>query len=137
MHSQSRTILILLVLAIGGVSALAFIAYRYTRVLDEGTVSTEEAVRQVEAFIRVRGGMMREIASWEGGAYSREALAVVRDRALALHDVDPETYGEVRTLYRAWRDGRLRAGTPVAAALERRRGELRGLDLGVYEPLDS
>jgi hypothetical protein len=137
MHSQSRTILILMLLAIGGVSALAFIAYRYTRVLDEGVVSDEESVRQVDAFIRVRQGMMREVGSWEDGAFSREALAVVRDRALALHDVDPQKYAEIRTLYRAWRDGRLRAGTPVASAFERRREKLREIDLGVHEPLDS
>ena len=51
--------------------------------------------------------------------------------------IDLESYAEVRQLYRAWRRGRLRAGTPMAAALEGRRAVLRELDLGVYEPLDS
>jgi hypothetical protein len=137
MHNPTRTILILMVLAVGGLSALGLIAYRYTRLLEGTAVSSEEAARRVDAFIRVRRGMRSEIDSWSDGDSHREALTVVRDRALALHDVDLETYAKIRRSYRAWRRGRLRAGTPMAAALEARREDLRKLDLGIYEPLDS
>lgn len=137
MHSPTRTILILLVLAAGGLSALGFIAYRYTRLLEGTEMSTVDAARRVEAFIRVRQGMRSEIDSWNGAKAHRESLTAVRDRALALHGIDIETYREVRQLYRAWRRGRLRAGTPMAAAFEERRAVLRELDLGLYEALDS
>jgi hypothetical protein len=126
-----------MVLAVGGLSALGFIAYRYTRLLEGSGISTDDAARRVNAFIQVRHGMRSEIDSWNDGDPHRESLTVVRDRALALHGIELETYAEVRELYRAWRRGRLRAGTPMAAALEGRREELRELDLGVYEPLDS
>jgi hypothetical protein len=126
-----------MVLVVGGLSALGFIAYRYTRMLDGTGISTEDAAQRVNAFIQVRHGMRNEIDSWHDGDPHRESLTVVRDRALALHGIDLETYAQVRELYRAWRRGRLRAGTPMAAALEKRREELQGLDLGVYEPLDS
>jgi hypothetical protein len=137
MHNPTRTILILMVLAVGGLSALGFIAYRYTRLLEGTEITGADAAQRVEAFIRVRQGMLSEIDSWNEGEAHRESLTAVRDRALALHGIDLETYTEVRQLYRAWRRGRLRAGTPMAAALEARRAVLRELDLGVYEPLDS
>ena len=137
MHNSTRTILILMVLAVGGLSALGFIAYRYTRLLEGNGISAEDAARRVNAFIRVRQGMRSEIDSWNDGDPHRESLTAVRDRALALHAIDLAAYAEVRQFYRAWRRGRLRAGTPMAAALEGRREVLRELDLGVYEPLDS
>jgi len=137
MHNSTRTILILMVLAVGGLSALGFIAYRYTRVLEASGISAEDAAQRVDVFIQVRQGMRSEIDSWHDGGGHRESLTAVRDRGLALHGIDLETYAEVRQLYRAWRRGRLRAGTPMATALEGRREVLREVDLGVYEPLDS
>lgn len=137
MHNPTRTILILMVLAVGGLTALGFIAYRYTRMLEATGTTTEEAARRVDVFIKVRQGMRNEIDSWSDGQPNRESLTAVRDRALALHGVDLDTYSEVRESYRAWRGGRLRAGTPMAAALEGRREELGRADLGTYEPLDS
>jgi len=137
MHNPTRTILILMVLAVGGLTALGFIAYRYTRLLETTGTTTEEAARRVDVFIKVRQGMRSEIDSWNDGQPHRESLTAVRDRALALYGVDLDSYAVVRESYRAWRRGRLRAGTPMASALEGRREELRRLDLGVYEPLDS
>jgi hypothetical protein len=137
MHNPTRTILILMVLAVGGLTALGFIAYRYTRLLEASGTTPEEAAQRVGVFIKVRQGMRSEIDSWNDGQPHRESLTAVRDRALALHGVDLATYAEVRESYRAWRGGRLRAGTSMAAALEGRREELGRVDLGVYEPLDS
>lgn len=136
MHNPTRTLTLLLVFAFAGLSALGYMAYRYSKILEEpvgdGVV---EVVRRVDQFIAVRRGMRREIDrhSADGGQLS---LSVTRDRALAFHDLDPVSYGEVREGYRQWRAGSLPAEQALAAALERRRDELAPLDLGDYESLD-
>jgi hypothetical protein len=137
MHSPARTLLILLFLAVGGVSALAFVAYRYAQVIETDSSVPAEAVRRVESFIRVRTAMRREIDSWGGSGPRQRELTLVRDRALALHRVDRESYVEIRGLYRNWLAGRLRAGSTMAAMFEGRRSALGRVDLGAYELLDS
>ena len=137
MPNATRTILLLVVLAVGGLWALGYTAQRYARLLHTSAETAEDATRRVEGFVRVRRAMLREIVTWEDGSVDAEALRRARDRALALHRIDPRAYAEIRELYRAWREGRLQAGTSVAAALERRREEVWALHLGSHEPLDS
>ena len=137
MQSSTRTLLMLFLLAAGGVSALAFVAFRYARVIEPGASATAEAASQVESFIRVRSAMRREVDSWGGSGARQRELTLARDRALALHGMDLDSYVEIRRLYRSWRGGRLRAGSPMAATFERRRSALDGVDLASYELLDS
>jgi hypothetical protein len=137
MLRPARTLLILLVVAVGGVSALGYLAYRYTRLIEGEVTSGEDAVRRVDAFIAVRRAMRREIDSWHDAGPRPETLILVRNRTLVLHGLDPEAYAETRRVYRSWRGGRARPGTPMAAALEGRREELGRVELGPYEPLDS
>jgi hypothetical protein len=136
-QNTTRTLLILLVLAVGGVTSLAFLAYRYTRLVENGATFRGETARRVEAFIAVREAMCEEIDSWPGGSPRPAALILVRDRALLLHGLGTVAYAETRESYRSWLEGRLRAGTPMASALEGRRDDLGRVDLGSYERLDS
>ena len=138
MGQPTRTLLILLALALGGISALAFMAQRYARVVDaRGGPSVERELARVDGFIAVRSAMQREVRSWGRGGPRAEALKLARDRGLLLHGVNREDYAEVREHYRAWREGRQQAGSALVAALERRRSQLRSVDLGPYESLDS
>jgi len=130
--------LLLLVFAVGGVAALGFLASRYTGILEgEGADSSQGLSGKLEGFIVVRRAMRRAIDGWDRGQPHPGALNRARDRALALHGIDPVAYAEARTEYRIWRAGRSRAGSQVASALERRREELARVDLGDYEGLDS
>ena len=138
MQHQSRTLLILIAVAVAGVWALGYGAQRYARMIDGRQGATaNQATGDVDSFIEVRRAMRREIDSWSGGASRSDSLVLARDRAMVMYRVDPQDYAEVRRLYRIWREGRLQAGTSMAAALERRRQELTRVDLGDYEPLDS
>jgi hypothetical protein len=135
-HNSTRTLTILVVLAIGGVSALGYMAYRYSKILDDPTENVAvDLVRQVDGFISVRRGMRREVDrhSADGGHLS---LSVTRDRALAFYGIDQLGYESVRSAYRQWQAGETLADRSMAAALEHRRGELARLDLGDYESLD-
>jgi len=137
MHSPTRTLLILLFLAVGGVSALTFVAYKYARVIETASSAPAEAVGRVDSFIRVRTAMRREIDSWGGSGPRQRELSLARDRALALHRMDRDSYVEIRGLYRNWLAGRLGAGSTIAATFEGRRSALGRVDLGAYELLDS
>jgi len=138
MHNHNRTLMIMIVVAVGGVCVLGYGAQRYARILDGGQgLTVEQATGDIDGFIEVRRAMRREIDSWSSGASRREALILARDRAMVMHQVKPQAYAEMRRLYRTWREGRLQAGTAPAAALERKRQELTRVDLGAYEPLDS
>ena len=133
----ARTLGIIAALGVVAVVSLSYIAQRYSKVLEGQSSSVLGARQEVDQFIQVRRGMRQQIDSWKGGPPRQNALTATRDRALLLHGVDPESYAEVRRQYRAWREGKLGAGTPLAAALERRKDELGRLDQGAYEPLDT
>ena len=133
----ARTLGIIAALGVVAVVSLGYIAQRYTKVLEGQSSSLLGARQEVDHFIKVRRGMRQQIDSWKSGPPRKNALTATRDRALLLYSVDPESYAEVRRQYRAWREGNLGAGTPMAAALEQRKDELGRLDLGAYESLDS
>ena len=104
MNKPARILLILLVLAIGGVSALGFLAQRYGRLVEAGAVvSSEELARQVEGFIAVRRAMRREIDSWSDAPRPR-SLSLVRDRALMQHGLRPDDY-TLSSAHRNFSDG--------------------------------
>jgi hypothetical protein len=136
MPNPTRTILLLVVMAVGALWALGYTAQRYARLLQGADWTAAEAVRGVEDFIKVRRAMLREVETWGAGPADRDALWRARDGAIVRHGADPGTYAEIRSLWRAWREGRLRPGSPVAEALERRRSEVQTLHLGPHEPLD-
>jgi len=154
--------IVVLALAFVGVSGLALMANRYGKVLDQrartgsGTqssrksspaqwarggpselpVSRVSADVLVEGFIVVRRSIRGAIDQVEGRAPRIQEVATARERALVATGMDAGTYVEVRRAYRAWRDGRERTGTPMAAAFEERREVLERLDLGEFEALD-
>jgi hypothetical protein len=137
MHSTPRTLLILGAIAVGGVSALGYGAYRYSRVLEDRLPSAEDARARVEAFVEVRRGMRGVIDAGAVAASPAPALAAARDRAIAAGPLDAGAYDELRRAYRAWRAGELRAGSTLGSAFESRRRDLDRVDLGPYESLDS
>ena len=163
MNPQSRTILVLVLLGGGSVVALGWLAGRYGALLQQGGAPppvsaqrvegdstaapgqrqrSEQALAEVGAFIRVRSELRRAIHP-EGdgppGRVDRAALpGLLELRARALVDAGMERgqYLRVRGVYRDWRRKQLRAGEPLALALERNRAQLEAIDLGPYEALD-
>jgi hypothetical protein len=153
--------MILLALAFAGVSGLAFMAHRYGKILEQRAAtsdrrdsrtssrvkwtrsgqagpraSVESAAGLVHGFIVVRRAVRERIDQLDGRLPRTQDVVAARDGALAESGMSAETYAEVRRVYRAWRDGRGRTGTPMADAFEARRNDLERLDLGDYELLD-
>jgi hypothetical protein len=159
MTQQSRMLLIILLLSIGGVSALMFVAQRYARVLErqapaaaapaadaaQSAAATESqwrreaidrALEHVDGFIGVRRRLQAEIDRRGGRLTGPEAFSALRGEALTAAGIDVGVYRTVREQFRSWRSGRLDRHSLMAAAFERRRKILEQLDLGVHEVLD-
>jgi hypothetical protein len=160
MTHQSRMLVIIAVVSIGGISALMYTANRYAKVLENhpdssvsgaaaGTVSaparqptwkraaTARALARVDQFIGVRGRMLAEIDRRGGvvaepGDFDRLRASALNESGMNLND-----YGRVRELIRTWRDGQLDESNVMAAAFEQRKAALVRLDLGKHEELDS
>jgi hypothetical protein len=137
----------MLVMAVGAVVALGYMAQRYGRLLDPGVrtagearpvdvaIPPEEAPAQVEEFVAVREAMRAEIDVAQDEAPDPDALLRVRDEALSSAGMAGEHYATLRAGYRQWLRGRLPQGT-LADAFEVRRTRLERASLGRYEPLD-
>lgn len=160
MTHQSRMLLIIGVLAIGGVSALSYMANRYAQVLQNRPASaatesanrttpapvrqptwkreaTARALARVDRFIDVRRRIRAEIDRRDGAVTGVEFFDDLRASALTESEMGLVDYSGVRDMFRAWRLGRLDQNNLMAVAFERRKTELERLDLGEYEDLDS
>lgn len=131
MSRESRTLAIVLGMALAALAALGYVADRYGRMI--GSRASGKPA-DVEAFIVVRKAMREAIPAGDGPP-DAAALKVVRDRALERAGMPLERYVSIRAGYRSWRRGRLAAGT-LANAFDVRRSQLDRVDLGRYEPLD-
>ena len=136
MNRETRTLLVLSLLAILGVSSLGYLAQRYSKMALQRAPAVSQALVQVDAFIRVRR-VLRLTIDTATPATLDESLRTARDRAIADVGLEPARYEEIREAYRQWRRGRLGLATPIGAALQRRGEELMLLDLGDYEVFDS
>jgi len=161
MSQQSRILLILAVFALCGVSALAWLANRYTKAMEGNATpraaagqavtpssgpATEprwkrearvRALAQIDRFIGVRKRIRAEIDRRGGELPGAAEFTSARTLALAESGMDPAVYTKVRGMFQAWRAGRLDAASVMAGAFEVRRAQLESLDLGSYEALDS
>ena len=144
MSRETRILLVMAVLAVGGVTSLALMARRYVKILDVRPAAATRPVApaaaalvEVDAFIEVRRTIRRAIDAQSGGGSPAAPLRSARDEGLRRSGMSSDRYARIRTLYREWREGRLAARHPLAYAFEQRRRELGELDLGDYEPLDS
>jgi hypothetical protein len=90
----------------------------------------------VDAFIRVRR-VLRQTVDTTAPALLGPSLRRAREAALAGESIDLRRYEEIRQAYRRWREGGVRPPGVLGLALEERAEELRALDLGDYERLDS
>ena len=92
MSRQTRTLLLMLVFALGGVSALAYMAHRYGQMLehaeDDPRAATDapESV-DVENFVAVRRAIKESIDARRGGPVDAALIRVARGSALALASV--------------------------------------------------
>lgn len=160
MTHQSRMLLIIAVLSIGGVSALMYMANRYVKVVEEqsgagssrsssGVVSapvrqpmwkkeaTARALARVDRFIGVRSRIRAEIDRRGGAIDGPGAFDDLRASALTESGMTLNDYGGVRETFRSWRDGQQLQSSSMAAAFEQRKAALERLDLGELEALDS
>ena len=135
MSRQSRTLLVLVGLGLIGLSLLAYMAHRYGKIAERRGPEIEQALAQVERFIVVRRAMRLSLDTGEIEDLG-DTLRRSRDQALEPARLDPATYATLRSFYREWKRGKL-AGTSMAAAFEMRRAELKRLDLGEGELLDT
>ena len=138
MPNPTRVLVLLLLLALGGVSTLAFMAHRYARIVERrgGTEAARQADRRVVAFIAVRQSMGQALRAATDAAAVPAELERARSRALAVWRLSFETYHSLRSDFRAWRAGTAVASSPTTRAFERRRAELLASDLGPYESLE-
>jgi hypothetical protein len=153
-------LLIIAVLAIGGVSALSYMANRYAQVLTQESAggapgstartttapvrqpmwqreATARALARVDRFIGVRSRIRAEIDRRGGRLPGAEIFDDLRESALNESGMDLVDYGSVREMFRSWRQGRIDQRNLMAVAFEQRKAELARLDLGEYESLDS
>ena len=148
MSRQTRLIVILAGMALVGVIALAVVAERYSRVVEQRDdpkgQTTQQAARvaaaQVDAFVRVRLALRKTIDAgvFDDVAPGPRALAfgVERHRVLSaarLHDAD---YRELRGHFRKWRQDPASLTDVWRDAFESRREALAGCELGDLESLD-
>ena len=139
-------------MAFVSVLMLSMMARRYVKILElpptqglqresEAPVSfpraTAEALASVDAFLRVRRAVHAAMlgAPQPSGAAQLPRLRKARDLALQRHTVDRVEYLRVRSAYRSWRSGS-GAGDDLHDALEKRRLQLREVDLGPHERFD-
>jgi hypothetical protein len=140
-------LLVSVLLALGGLGSLAWMAQRYGRLAGTRAARARpaapsrsdpapEALGQVDAFLEVRRLVGRALAAPAGRPVDAESFRATRERALDEVGMTAAAYERMRERYRAWRAGASPLDDPTARAIERRRRELGGADLGPYEPLD-
>ena len=148
MSRQTRLIVILAGMALGGVIALSVVAERYSRGIkksENGTgQTTQQAARvaaaQVDAFVRVRLALRKTIDAgvFDDVAPGPLALAFGAERnrvlsAARFHDAD---YRELRGHFRKWTQDPASLTDVWRDAFESRREALAGCELGALESLD-
>jgi hypothetical protein len=139
-------LLVVGLMAIGGVVALAWMAQRYSEVLGvrEGAsgarppqravvdgLSDADAVRYVEAYLGVRQALDQTLAEQPDGATTvevRRALDEALDRQLGAVGLDRVEFQEIESVYAAWRAGQSDVPPGFRQAFERRRRQLDELD---------
>jgi hypothetical protein len=159
-------LLVLGVLALGGVTALMFMAQRYSSILTRRAENEEmtsrrvtveapenrapvqtlgspdaidlaEARRVVSEFVEIRRTMKTALRGSASQPHEAQGrLAESRRLALDASGLGAGEYEQVRVIYRRWRAGELDASTPFSRALTERQEELHAADLGAYESLD-
>jgi hypothetical protein len=135
-------ILLLVVIAIGSVVSLGWMAERYSSILDRsGSTDGEAASAMLGRFIQARLELLETIRSENLSFDSSQnsgvgAFAVLRQRALAKVGMDAADYREMRARYQSWREDRAVVLSPWREALEAQAAMLLTIDLGELEPLD-
>jgi len=131
MTRNTRMILVMGLIAAGGVVSLAWMAQRYGDVLTRRdaaprSASAEElpdadADRLVEAYLRVRMSLA-EVRTHAPGAAGDPGVAL--GEAIAAEGLAPEQYQELDAMHRAWRSDSPEVPEAYRAAFERRRHRL-------------
>jgi hypothetical protein len=159
-------LLVLVVLAFGGVTVLMLMAQRYsslrtgraeneavasrpvsTRAQDPPAafntlgaadeIDVAEAQRAVDRFVDIRRAMKTALRGAAGQPQeAQRRLVEARRRALERSGLGAGEYEQVRVIYRQWRVAEPDLSTPFSRAFASRKEELRAADLGAYESLD-
>lgn len=148
MTRPTRTLLILGVMAIGGLIALAMMAQRYGEALEgrqhraaprrqgEGTHAAD-AEHHVIALVSIRRALKTALDGQRDRTETevRAALRSTLSDQLRAHDLDRDEYRRIESVFRAWRAGNEEVPAGYREALDRRTDELDDLGLGGYDPL--
>ena len=130
MTRTSRTILVMGLMAVGGVAALTWMAQRYGQALSRQPGAAEagdarlppaDAERLVAAYVSVARALDAARTNVSSDREREDATRVALSRALALHDLTPERYRQLETLEQAWRAGSADVPRAYREALERQR----------------
>lgn len=114
MSRQSRLIVVLAVMAVVGVSSLAFVANQYRKTISAHPVdASADAARKVGGFLAARNAVRAVDARYPGGVRDNpEAVRTLRNEryaACAAHGMTLQDYAAVRDAWRA-----MRSNAPVA-----------------------
>lgn len=132
MTRGTRTIVVMGLIAVGGVVSLAWMAQRYGDVLSRRggaarpQATTDElpdsdADRLVEAYLRVRSILA---GAHDDSPAAAQERGVTLTEALAAHGLAPEQYQELEAMHRAWRSDSPEVPAAYREAFDRRRERL-------------
>lgn len=150
MSRESRLLVILVVIAAGGVSGLMVVANQYRKAFAgnalPGSADAEDAsvhaVRLVDGFLAAREAAKAVASRYPGKIEPLTADAVnsyrtERFKALSAHGMTYDDYVSVRAAWRAFRAGKPVNDPALLAAFQARRAALDDAALGPNEALDD
>jgi len=135
-------ILLLVVIAIGSVVSLGWMAERYSSILGSSSSSDGEAASAtLDRFVQARSELLEAIRDEKLSLEPNQegsvgAFAVLRQRALTRVRMDPADYREMRARYQSWLKDRAGLLSPWRELFEERETALLAIDLGDLESLD-
>ena len=134
MTSQTRTLLLLGVMAVGAVVVLGWMAQRYQSILTTAESGDAGRIQQVvDRFVETRRQLIERQDEWqEADALAFAALRTEIQRRVGMDAAD---YREARLHFRSWLDSG--STDPLwGAAFDAREAQARGASLGDQEERD-
>jgi hypothetical protein len=141
MTRESRLIVILLVMAVVGVSGLSVVGNQYRKALTGGAGAARASARAdelVDGFLAARAAAKAVLARYPGDAADvSSSYRIEREHALTERRMSATDYVTVRAAWRRQQAGQVVTDEALAGAFRSRQADLAAADLGAAELLDD